>query len=340
MSRVKFLEGKQSDFLNRIRVGRNLEWLDIAKTCRIQMRTLFDWRRNKYQMGYENLKRLSRKYNLSIPEGIEILPDTWNIKNAARLGALRRNELYGPPGTPEGRRKGGLTTWRRYRLNPRKFEGTGFNGPKDIIYPQKSSLLAELIGIILGDGSLTKYQVRISLNNKTDRDYSIFVSDLIKKLFKVKVNLAVRKKNSCDLVVSSIKLIKYLVNLGLKTGDKIRNQVRIPKWILINRNYAIACLRGLIDTDGGVYYHNHVTKGIRYLHLGLGFTSYSRPLLKDSHNIFLSLDFPAKINPRGHVFLYDRKAIKRYFTKIGTHNSHHLQRYNNYFKIGEVPKWS
>lgn len=340
MSRVKFLECRQSEFLNRIKTSRNLEWPDIAGSCGVHTRTLFDWRRNKYQMGYESLSRLTKRYNLALPKRIEILPDTWNIKNAARLGALRRNELYGPPGTQEDRRKGGLTTWRRYRVNPKRFEGTGFNGPKDIICPQKSHLLAELIGIILGDGSLTKYQIRVSLNNKTEKEYAVFISDLIKKLFKIKVNLAIRKKNACDLVVSGVNLIKYLVSLGLSVGDKMHNRVRIPKWILANRSYATACLRGLIDTDGGVYYHNHVTKGIRYLHLGLGFTSHSYPLLKDAHNIFLSLDFPAKINSRGHVFLYDRREIERYFIKIGTHNIHHLQRYRNYFiKRGEVRKW-
>lgn len=116
--------------------------------------------------------------------------------------------------------------------------------------------------------------------------------------------------------------------------------MNIPKWIFKNKNHMTACLRGLIDTDGGVYYHNHITKGIRYRHIGLAFTSYSYPLLRDVHNIFLNLGFPAKIKSKGHIFLYNREVIKRYFSEIGTHNKHHLERYKNYFRFGEVPKWS
>lgn len=340
MSRIRFLQSKQSDFLNKIKQEYNIEWADIAKACRVHNRTLFDWRRNKYQMSYEALQRFKKKYNVFIPNKIEILPDTWNIRNAARLGAIRRNELYGSPGTPEGRRKGGLASYRAYRLDPQKYLETGFIGPKDIDYPRKSSLLSELVGIILGDGGITRYQVTVSLNNRTDREYAHFVLKLFRKLFNLKATLTVREKNTCALVVSSVKLIDYLNKIGLKRGDKIRQQVNIPKWILKNKDYMIACLRGLVDTDGGVYYHNHVTKGIRYRHLGLGFTSHSLPLLRDVHNIFLNLEFPAKINYRGHVFLYDREAIKKYFAKIGTHNIHHLYRYQNYFRSGEVPKWS
>ena len=333
------MEGTQHDFLNKIKEIRGVEWLDMAVACDVHRRTLFDWHRDKYQMSYAALQLLKNKYEISVPK-IEVLPDDWNIRNAARLGAIRRNELYGSPGTPEGRRRGGLNSCRKYKLDPHRYIETGFTGPKEINHPLRSKYLAELIGIILGDGSLTKYQLKISLNNRTERDYAIFVTSLIKKLLNVKVYLAVRKKNACDLVVSSVKLIQYLNKLGLRAGDKIRNQVRIPKWILTNKDYAIACLRGLIDTDGCIYYHNHVTKGIRYLHVGMGFTSHCSPLLNDVYDILLSLGFSAKIKPKGYIFLYNREEIKRYFAEIKTHNNHHLQRYNNYFKYGEVPKRS
>ena len=330
MPRVKFLKGKQSYFLNRIRVSRNIEWLDIAKTCRAQMRTLFDWRRNKYQMGYENLIRLSRKYNLSIPKGIEILPDTWNIKNAARLGALRRNELYGPPGTLEGRRKGGLTTWRRYRLNPRKFEGTGFNGPKEINYPKKSSLLAELIGIILGDGSINEHQVRIYNNNKTDRNYAYFIKKIITNLFKINSTITVRDKNTIIVTASSKNLVLFLIDCGMKKGDKMLNGTDVPEWILKDKEFSKSCLRGLMDTDGGIYFHNHTTKGIRYRHMGLCFTSHSKALLNSAHKMFLRFNLNCKIAGGRRIFIYDRKEVSKYMQIIGSHNSKHIERFRSY----------
>lgn len=340
MSRISFLENKQSDFLSRIKKKYKLKWSDIARACKVHKRTLFDWRRNKYQMSYIALEELRKKYSFVIPRKLKILPENWNIDNAARLGAIRRNALHGNPGTPEGRRKGGVASLKIHKLNHEKFINTGFIGPKEIKYPHKSILLSEAVGIILGDGSITKYQLAISLNSKTEKQYSDFVSRLLRKLFAISVTRNVRENNTCDLVVSSVKLIQYLNDLGLKVGHKIHQQVSIPKWILKNKNYMIGCVRGLIDTDGGVYYHNHITKGIRYRHLGLCFTSYSMPLLRDVHNIFLNLGFPAKLNHRGHVFLYDSKAIKRYFIEIETHNTHHFKRFRDYFKSGEVREWS
>lgn len=156
MARVKFLECRQSRFLNKINKRYNIGWPEIAKICRVHKRTLFDWRRNKYQMSYGSFQLLRKKLRISVPK-IQVLSDDWNIRNAARLGALRRNELYGFPGTAEGRRKGGLTTARRYRFNPQRFSETGFVGPREIDYPLKSERLSEAIGIILGDGSMPDY---------------------------------------------------------------------------------------------------------------------------------------------------------------------------------------
>jgi len=336
MPRVKFCGDEQGGFLSDLKDKFMVEWSEIARTCGVHKRTLFDWRRNKYQISYSSLEKLKRKYRISVLKNTEILPDNWHVSDAARLGAVRRNYLYGNPGTPEGRRKGGIVTCESYKCHPEKFKNTNFIGPKEIKIPAKSSFLSELIGIILGDGSITKYQVTVSLNNKTDKQYSFFVSRLIKQLFNIKVTCSVRENNTCNLTASSVKLTGYLNKIGLKSGNKIRQQVGIPQWILKNKKYMIGCLRGLIDTDGGVYYHNHTTKGIRYRHLGLCFTSYSPPLLSDVYAIFLDLGFPAKISQAGHVFLYDRKAVKRYFAEIGTHNPHHSYRFKDYFRSGEV----
>ncbi|MFA5062965.1 MAG: LAGLIDADG family homing endonuclease [Candidatus Omnitrophota bacterium] len=339
MPRVKFLKTRQSNFLKKIKKRYGLDWPDLAEICRVDKRTFFDWRRDKYQMSYTSFQALQKKLKISTPK-IKVLQDDWNVKSAGRLGALRRMELYGNIGTPEGRSRGGLTTRMKYRMNPQLFKETGFIGPKDISYPPKSEALSEAVGIILGDGSLTRYQLKISLNNKVEKEYSKFILKLFKRLFNLEGDLMVREKNTRDVVFSSVKLTEHLTKLGLKIGNKIRHQVSIPDWILEDTSRMAACLRGLVDTDGGVYYHNHVTKGIRYRHIGLCFTNHSFPLLKNAHSIFLHFGFPASIRQDGHVFVYNSLAIKKYFERIGTHNKHHRIRFDNYFKSGEVPKWS
>ena len=329
MSRVKFLKGKQSGFLNRIRVNRNLEWLDIAKACRIQMRTLFDWRRDKYQMGGAALQLLRKKYRLSIPK-IEILPENWNLRNAARLGAIRRNELYGNPGTPAGRRKGGTVSALKFRNDPEFAKKMGFKLRKHIIYPQKSSLLAEFIGILLGDGSINEHQVRIYNNNKTDRNYAYFIKKIITNLFKINSTITVRDKNTIIVTASSKNLVLFLIDCGMRKGDKMLNGTDVPEWILKDKEFSKSCLRGLMDTDGGIYFHNHTTKGIRYRHMGLCFTSHSKALLNSAHKMFLRFNLNCKIAGGRRIFIYDRKEVSKYMQIIGSHNSKHIERFRSY----------
>lgn len=342
MGRIKLPKGIQQKFLLNIAETTDLDWNQIAKLCSVTERTLCDWRREKYLMSYGAFSKLQSISRFSLTDNFEILPEHWNTKKAGRLGATKRYELYGNPGTVEGRRKGGLTTWQRYISQPELFKGTGFKGPKEIALAPKSVLLAELIGIILGDGNINKYQLKISLNAKTDVKYADFIYDLCYKLFKLKAAKRVRKKNTLDLVLSSVNLTNYLVTLGLKIGDKIRQSVNIPNWILEERKYAVACLRGLVDTDGGIYYHKHSVDGITYRHIGICFTSYSPQLLKSVYEIFIKLGFNAKINFNGgHIFLYRKDEIKKYFEEIGTHNPTLLNRYDDYLKKyrkGEVPK--
>ena len=330
MSRIKFLEGTQKNFLIKVKNRNEIEWSDIAKVCKIHRRTLLDWRRNKYKMSQEALKKLKKKYNVSIPKRIEVLPETWHIKRAARLGAIRRNELYGSPGTPEGRRKGGLTTCLKFKNNPTLAKKSGFIIRKQIFTPTKTPLLAEFIGIVLGDGGVTDYQVKISTNSKTDLEHAYFIKKIIHNLFNLKASISFRRKNTVIVTCSGKNLVNFLVKCGLKKGNKVAQSVNVPPWILKNNKFLKSCLRGLVDTDGGIYFHTHTTKGIKYRHIGLCFTNHSRPLLDSVHNIFLQLGIKAKNDGRRHIFVYDRKELNKYMILVGSHNKKHIRRFKSY----------
>lgn len=249
---------------------------------------------------------------------------------AGRLGAIERNRLYGNPGTPAGRKKGGLTTTRLFRENPTLAKRKGFRILKDISYPVKSAALAEFIGIVLGDGSISEYQIRISSNSKTDRAHMEYIKTLIHKLFHLDSHVALRPKNTIDITVSSRKLVDFLLRLGLKKGDKIRQQADIPAWISQNREFSRGCLRGLIDTDGGFYFHTHTTKGIRYRHIGLCFTNHSLHLLDAVYRMLRKNDINAKTDERHHVAVYNRRDLTKYMTIVGSHNPKHIEKFRLY----------
>lgn len=329
MPRIHFLEVKQSESLSRIKGDYGIDRQDIAAVCRVHPRTLFDWQRDKYQMSHTALLNLKKRYRFKLPK-VKILSDTWHIQRAARLGALRRNELYGPPGTQESRRKGGIVSALKFHNNPEFAKRLGFKLRKRVVCPAKSGLLAEFIGILLGDGSINRSQISIYNNNKTDRDYAHLIKRMIRDLFKIDATISVRDKNTIIVTASGKNLIHFLVACGMKEGNKMLNGADVPKWILRNKEFTRHCLRGLIDTDGGIYFHNHITKGIRYRHMGLCFTSHSKLILNSAYKMFLRFNLNCRISGGRHVYIYDRKEVDKYMQMIGSNNTKHIKRFRSY----------
>ncbi len=334
MARVKFKGGRQREFLDCIGNYFCYDWSKIAKICNICDRTLRDWRREKYNMSYEALLKLHKISNIFIPKMVEILPEYWSAKKFAYKGALRRYQIYGNPGTPEGRRKGGINSQRLFRLNPEYATRLGVKTRKTVNKPRPSIELAEFIGIMLGDGGITDYQVKITSNAETDSAYLFYVRKLIKKLFLISTFVTFRPTENANTVVASGKnLVEFLEKKGLKRGNKIRNGIDIPKWILNNRNYSIACLRGLIDADGSFYLYKHRVFNRVYHNFAMCFTNHSLLLLESVYKILKTLGFKPITNNRNRVYLHRQKDIDKYFINVDTHNPKHLQKYKNYSAI-------
>jgi DNA-binding XRE family transcriptional regulator len=173
MARLLFSKGKQREFLIQSRLRLSEAKIDIAKICNVHPRTLFDWEREKFNMRYESAVKLAKLTGVSIPKTVNFLPEFWNRSEAGRQGAFARLKLYGNPGTYEGRSKGGKKTIRLFHRDEKLARKSGFIIRKEIRYPVRCVELAELIGVILGDGALPgNHQLVISFNSKTDKEYS------------------------------------------------------------------------------------------------------------------------------------------------------------------------
>ena len=318
--RVKMHPDDQRNFFLDIKKASNLRWDDLANFCGVSGRTLRDWTRVKFTPSHNILMLLSDKYRVALPD-LELLKPYWYIEKSARLGGLANYKLYGPPGSLESRKRGYLKAVESGKFTTRK-----------TIQPLKLSVeLAELVGILLGDGGITHNQVRVTLNSKTDADYSDFVARLIKKIFGEMPHIRRRKgKNALDLILSGLCYIEELEKIELKKGNKVINQVSIPNWVLKNDNYSRACLRGLVDTDGGVYFHNHVVGGKRYLNFGLTFTNASLLLVLGAKNILERNGLKVFMPRERNLYIYDFNQIKQYFKIIGSSNSKHLDRFKFY----------
>jgi len=248
-----------------------------------------------------------------------------------RLGALQRYKLYGNPGTPEGRSKGGLRTSEFFRLHPDIARQRGFVALKQIKKPRRSVELAKLIGIMLGDGGIrTKYQLTVSFNYKTDREFTEHVAGLIKRLFAVEHIIAKRKDSlGADIVISSVSVVDFLLKQGLKAGNKVKNQVDIPLWIKSNMEFQKACLRGLVDTDGSLYCHRYKVNNKWYEYLKIDFTNCSKPLLNSVYTILSGLKIKSSLKGV-HITVSSQADVNRYLARVGSSNPKFLDRWKRF----------
>lgn len=205
----------------------------------------------------------------------------------------------------------------RLGIPPARYKKTGYNHKRtDISIPKKSENLAEFIGVMLGDGSITPTQVTVTLGKKDK--YTEYVERLIRRIFRIQTKTIYTKKGDAVIYFGSTEVVRWLLNMGL-VFNKVKYQVDIPNWIFKKKRYMRKTLRGLIDTDGSVY----------KLKFGrqISFTNHSIPLLKSVRRICQELNFnPSKITSF-KIYLTKQQDIDKYFKEIGFGNKKHIERF-------------
>ncbi len=120
-------------------------------------------------------------------------------------------------------------------------------------------LRAYVIGVALGDGNLTNPngrapRLRITCDPKYPHLMEKFRTSLQALLPENRVGLIYRPDGCIDVSCFSNHL-EPLLGWKAGRGSQIRQRARVPGWILADRAYSTECLRGLIETDGSVYFH-------------------------------------------------------------------------------------
>lgn len=192
-----------------------------------------------------------------------------------------------------------------------------------------SKELAELFGILLGDGGVEKYFVRVYLNRKADKGYPQKVILLFRKLFpKVKVTCLDRPKRGTEEVqVSSITLCNYLKEIGF--DPKLRT---IPDWITSNTEFTKAAIRGLFDTEGSI--------GVKFYSGKRGVSTYKQLTVTNKNKNILcfleqglkKLGYQPTKNSEKNIYISNQKDIERYFLEIGTSNPKMKRKFDEKFE--------
>tara|TARA_Y100000034_G_scaffold87663_1_gene105126 strand:+ start:327 stop:1064 length:738 start_codon:yes stop_codon:yes gene_type:complete len=215
--------------------------------------------------------------------------------------------------------------------------------------------IAELCGIITGDGHLsryiskkrTDYRLDIAGNKTEEIEYFHFISSLFKKVFKIDLKFREEEEYS-RLYLSSKKILEFFEGIGLIVGKKSRI-ARIPDIILQNNELSLHFLRGLADTDFSVNFRKGKKKINCYPRI-VG-SSASEKLLDDVSMILDKIQISYyrqkvfKKNNFGNFYYYrleinGNKNFSKWMNHIGFSNPKHLTKILVWKKLGYCPPYT
>ena len=197
------------------------------------------------------------------------------------------------------------------------------NQRKDITLPKvRSPALAELLGVLLGDGHISHFQVVVTLGSK-ELAYANHVCTLIKSVFGKNPKISLRNTGYRDVYLGSTAITSWLRREGL-VHNKVEAQVDAPQWIFETRGYMIAFLRGFFDTDGSVY-------KLKY-GMQISLTNKSLPLLYSLQKMLRALGYSASAVSAYRVYLTKKSDLHRFFREIKPMNAKHRLRFAEFSK--------
>jgi intein/homing endonuclease len=195
--------------------------------------------------------------------------------------------------------------------------------------------LAEIIGIMLGDGCLYKAKKgdntysTIITSGKNERHWINYVKNQFENYFKQsfkisEIKYGIQARNHLGIVA------KHLMEAGLHHGNKINNKVEIPQWIFQKKEFLLKAVQGLFDTDGCVY-----NKYSNYAQIEFKFGCFETT--SSVHKAVKDLGFnPTKIQKQIHsitgrslwrFYLSRQGEIDLFFQKVKPKNQKHQLRY-------------
>lgn len=150
----------------------------------------------------------------------------------------------------------------------------------------KNGDLAELLGVILGDGNIYKFERTEGLRIVGNSNHHGFIERyayIVEKVFNKKPHVAKRRDSSASNITFYQKDISK--RLGIPTGSKRCLDFKVPSWIIKEKRYVIRFLRGLFESDGNFSEHQKT-----YTYKAI-FTNRNESLLNIVYRLLKKLGF-------------------------------------------------
>ena len=298
--RLKFKRGLQRELLGRIKERSELSWSKLAGLLNISEYTLkWDLYTEKNTFPERLLKKILNLYPVDVFE---------NVKRNSVLAVLDKNW---------GQKKAGEKNLKQIKI------------------PKESEDFAEFLGVMLGDGHLNMGGIRIT-GNALEKLHYDYIKKLIKDLFGLdsRVYISYNSENTIVLNIYSIELANLLSSHGLAFGNKIKNKSSFPGWVFGDKKFMARILRGLFDTDGGIYQKQ---KG--YKRAIVEFQTDSPSINRDIIRSLSIFGFkPSRANSYLNIRIQDQEDVHRFFRLIGSSNPKNIVRYKEFLDRGFIPK--
>ncbi len=293
--RLVFNSGCQQKLIEHLKNKQKDTWTNIAKRVGVSEYTLrISWRLEKNTLPLAHAKKIA---NLS--------SQNWDDVMDSVLVVFEKN--WG-----QKQRKKGV-------------------GLKKIFIPSiENPKLAEFLGILLSDGYVSKYFVEICGDARFDQHYlTQYVPKLVLDLFGLNGTLRTQE-NTLRLRFCSKKMSEWIVEtFGLPYGKKIYCVSRIPKAFFADAIKLSACIRGCVDTDGGIYrFHDRA---------GVAFFNENKMFLEDVAFGLRQLGFSPYFTKGKEVWLLKKRDVLLYLSQIGTSNLKNVIRVLEWKRNGIFP---
>lgn len=155
-------------------------------------------------------------------------------------------------------------------------------------YPniRKSGNLAELIGVVLGDGHIGKFprcEVLRILSNSNNRGFIKRYAGLVKEIFGKTPTVAKTKGYHCTAITIYEKNISK--RLKIPSGARKEKRIHVPRWISRRKNHVIRYLRGLYEAEGCYCVHKPTST------YKFQFTNRNDSMLKNVKKLLIKLGY-------------------------------------------------
>lgn len=183
----------------------------------------------KYKKWLKSLKKRPAPWNKGLTKE--------NSSSIARISkTFKKNKIYN------------FKNWRLQQIAGGKF----LEAPRKF---ERTKELAELIGVILGDGNIHKFPRTEALTiacNGNNKGFIDRYANLVQKVFLKKPSINKTLTNCVKIRLYQKYISK---SLGIPTGARGKLLIKIPSWILKDKENLIGYLRGLYEAEGSFSVH-------------------------------------------------------------------------------------